>query len=89
MDWITLPFPFRLYPHQRDYHTTHVRIHSIPSSHHPTETPQGQFQCNTTLGPHELDNRACLYSQLFSTSHDIPDLIPFPQYVTESSQCQQ
>ena len=27
MDWITLPFPFRLYPHQRDYHTTHVRIH--------------------------------------------------------------
>ena len=27
MDWMTLPFPFQLYPHQRDNHTTHVRIH--------------------------------------------------------------
>ena len=70
-------------------HYTCQDSYSIPSSHHPTETPQGQFQCNTTLGPHELDNCACLYSQLLSTSHDIPDSIPFSQYLTESSQCQQ
>ena len=79
----TLPTPKGL------SHYTCQDSFSIPSSHHPTETPQGQFQCNTTLGPHELDNCACSYSQLLSTSHDIPDSIPFPQYVTESSQCQQ
>ena len=79
----TLPTPKRL------SHYTCQDSYSIPSGHHPTETPQGQFQCNTTLGPHELDNHACSYSQLLSTSHDIPDSIPFSQYLTESSQCQQ
>ena len=79
----TLPTPKGL------SHYTCQDSYSIPSSHHPTETPEGQFQCNTTLGPHELDNRACSYSQLLSTSHDIPDSTPFPQYLTESSQCQQ
>ena len=79
----TLPTPKGL------SHYTCQDSYSIPSSHHPTETPQGQFQYNTTLGPHELDNRACSYSQLLSTSHDIPYSIPFPQYLTESSQCQQ
>ena len=75
-------------PKGQSHYTCQVS-YSIPSNHHPTETPQGQFQCNTTIGPHELDNRACSYSQLLSTSHDIPDSIPFPQYLTESSQCQQ
>ena len=79
----TLPTPKGL------SHYTCQDSYSIPSSHHPTETPQGQFQCNTTLGPHELDNRACSYSQLLSTSHDITDSTPFPQYLTDSSQCQQ
>ena len=63
--------------------------YSIPSNHHLTQTPQGQFQCNTTLGPHELDNPACSFSQLLSTSHDIPDSIPFHQYMPESSHFQQ
>ena len=49
----TLPTPKGL------SHYTCQDSYSIPSSHHPTETPQGQYQCNTTLGPHELDNGAC------------------------------
>ena len=27
MNWMTLIFPYQLYPHQRGNHTTHVRIH--------------------------------------------------------------
>ena len=60
-------------------------LYSVPSGHHLTETPQGQFQCNTTPGPHH----AFSFSQQFlSTSHDIPDSILFAQYLTESPQPQ-
>ena len=59
--------------------------YSIPSGHHLTEIPQGQFQCNITPGPHD----AFSFSQQFlSTSHHIPDSIPFAQYLTESPQPQ-
>ena len=68
-------------------HYTCQDSYSIPSSHYLTENPQGQFQCNTTLGPYELNDHACLFSRLLSTSHDIHDSIRFTEYLTESSQC--
>ena len=75
----TLPTP------KGQSHYTCQDLYSIPSGHHLTETPQGQFQCNTTLGPHH----AFSFSQQFlSTSHDIPDSILFAQYLTESPQPQ-
>ena len=75
----TLPTP------KGQSHYTCQDLYSIPSGHHLTETPQGQFQCNATPGPHH----AFLFSQQFlSISHDIPDSILFAQYLTESPQPQ-
>ena len=49
----TLPTP------KGQSHYTCQDLYSIPSGHHLTKTPQGQFQCNTTLGP----RHAFLFSQ--------------------------
>ena len=68
-------------------HYTCQDSYSILSSHYLTQNPQGQFQCNTNLGPYELNDHACSFSQLLSTSHDIYNSIPFTEYLTESSQC--